>query len=473
MASLEKSSKTSEESSKATLKNPKGTRDYHPEQMAIRERVFEVIRSCFKRHGAVTIDTPVFELKETLMGKYGEDSKLIYDLADQGGEQLSLRYDLTVPFARYIAMNKLKNIKRYHIAKVYRRDNPAMTKGRYREFYQCDFDIAGEYDPLLPDAECVKIMTEILTDLPLGNFVVKINHRKLLDGIFAACGVPQEKFRSVCSAVDKLDKLEWTDVRKEMVELKGLDGAVADQIGNYVVRSGKLQLVEDLLHDPILSSQPAAKQGLEEMKKLLEYCNAFGVLDTVLFDISLARGLDYYTGVIFEAVLTGSPQETATSKTGETIGVGSVVGGGRYDELVGMFDANKKQVPCVGFSVGIERIFSVVESKPQFQTSGKPRAIETDVLVASGQQGLLTERMKLCNELWACKIKTELFHKVNPKLLNQFQYCEEHGIPFVAIIGQDELAQGHVKLRDTLTRNEMLVARSKLPEEIQRRLAEK
>lgn len=155
---------------KFVLKTPKGTRDYSPRQMAVREKVFDVIIRCFKRHGAEVIDTPVFELKETLTGKYGEDSKLIYDLKDQGGELLSLRYDLTVPFARYLAMNKLTNIKRYHIAKVYRRDNPAMTRGRYREFYQCDFDIAGQFDPMIPDAECLKIMCEILSSLQIGVF---------------------------------------------------------------------------------------------------------------------------------------------------------------------------------------------------------------------------------------------------------------------------------------------------------------
>merc|ERR1712212_1053464 len=135
--------------------------------------------STFKRHGAETIDTPVFELKEVLTGKYGEDSKLIYDLADQGGEILSLRYDLTVPFARYVAMNKIDKIRRFHIARVYRRDNPAMTRGRYREFYQCDFDIAGQYDAMLPDAECIKIVAEILSSLDIGDFVLKVNHRKL------------------------------------------------------------------------------------------------------------------------------------------------------------------------------------------------------------------------------------------------------------------------------------------------------
>lgn len=195
--------------------------------MAVREKVFDVIIRCFKRHGAEVIDTPVFELKETLTGKYGEDSKLIYDLKDQGGELLSLRYDLTVPFARYLAMNKLTNIKRYHIAKVYRRDNPAMTRGRYREFYQCDFDIAGNFDPMIPDAECLKIMCEILSSLQIGDFLVKVNDRRILDGMFAICGVSDSKFRTICSSVDKLDKVSWEEVKNEMVGEKGLAPEVA------------------------------------------------------------------------------------------------------------------------------------------------------------------------------------------------------------------------------------------------------
>ncbi len=152
---------------------------------------------------------PVFELREILAGKYGEDSKLIYDLADQGGEICSLRYDLTVPFARFLAMNtNIQNIKRYHIAKVYRRDQPAVAKGRMREFYQCDFDIAGAYDPMIPDAEILKITCEIFKALGWqGNFTIKINHRKILDGIFEVCGVPTDKLRMISSAVDKLDKV--------------------------------------------------------------------------------------------------------------------------------------------------------------------------------------------------------------------------------------------------------------------------
>lgn len=166
----------------------KGTRDMNPLQSAIKEKAINIIKEVFQKHGASEIDTPVFERKETLTGKYGEESKLIYDLEDQGGELLSLRYDLTVPFARYVAENKLTNIKRFHIAKVYRRDQPQMSKGRFREFYQCDFDIAGQSSPMIPEAEVLKVVVEILSNLEIGGFLIKINNRKFLDSIIELSG---------------------------------------------------------------------------------------------------------------------------------------------------------------------------------------------------------------------------------------------------------------------------------------------
>ncbi|XP_059999760.1 histidine--tRNA ligase, cytoplasmic [Lagenorhynchus albirostris] len=452
---------------KFVLKTPKGTRDYSPRQMAVREKVFDVIISCFKRHGAEVIDTPVFELKETLTGKYGEDSKLIYDLKDQGGELLSLRYDLTVPFARYLAMNKVTNIKRYHIAKVYRRDNPAMTRGRYREFYQCDFDIAGQFDPMIPDAECLKIMCEILSSLQIGDFLVKVNDRRILDGTFAVCGVPDNKFRTICSSVDKLDKVSWEEVKSEMVGEKGLAPEVADRIGDYVQQHGGVSLVEQLLQDPKLSQNKQALEGLGDLKLLFEYLTLFGIADKISFDLSLARGLDYYTGVIFEAVLLQPPAQAGE----EPLGVGSVAAGGRYDGLVGMFDPKGRKVPCVGLSIGVERIFSIVEQRLE-AVKEKVRTTETQVLVASAQKKLLEERLKLISELWDAGIKAELLYKKNPKLLNQLQYCEEAGIPLVAIIGEQELKDGVIKLRSVASREEVDVRREDLVEEIRRKTSQ-
>ncbi|KAM6953690.1 histidine--tRNA ligase isoform 2-T2 [Aplochiton taeniatus] len=455
------------------LKTAKGTRDYNPKQMAIREKVFNTIVSCFKRHGAETIDTPVFELKETLTGKYGEDSKLIYDLKDQGGELLSLRYDLTVPFARYLAMNKITNIKRYHIAKVYRRDNPAMTRGRYREFYQCDFDIAGQYDPMIPDAECLKIVYEILSELDLGDFRIKVNDRRILDGMFAVCGVPDAKFRTICSTVDKLDKMAWQDVRTEMVKEKGLSEEAADQIGEYVSMQGGMDLAERLLQDSKMSQSKQACAGLTDMKQLFSYLQLFKVTDKVVFDLSLARGLDYYTGVIYEAILTQTgPAAAAQNGAGEEgVSVGSVAGGGRYDGLVGMFDPKGRKVPCVGVSIGIERVFSIMEQKAE-ASAEKIRTTEVQVMVASAQKNLLEERLKLTAELWDAGIKAEVMYKKNPKLLSQLQHCEESGIPLVAILGEQELKDGVVKLRSVGSREEVDVSRADLIGEIKKRTTE-
>jgi len=458
---LELGDEPAKSSGKLVLKTAKGARDFQPEQMAIREKVLNKIINVFKCHGAVTIDTPVFELKEVLTGKYGEDSKLIYDLKDQGGEILALRYDLTVPFARYCAMNKIQSIKRYQIAKVYRRDNPSISRGRYREFYQCDFDIAGLFDAMVPDAECVKIVKDILQAMEVGKFVIKVNHRQILDGIFEVCGVAQDMFRTICSSVDKLDKSPWEEVRKEMVEEKNLDPAAADRIGEYVKHSGGLALIDELLEKD-LGKNKSAKAGLEDMKLFLKYSELFGCSDVVSFDLSLARGLDYYTGIIYEAILTDENKD----EKGEDIRVGSVAGGGRYDKLVGMFAEKKNaDVPCVGVSIGIERLFSIMESNVA-KNKSLIRTKDTEIYVASAQKNLLEERMKLCTLLWDAGIKAEQSYKKNPKMLNQLQYCEEESIPYALVIGESEIQQGVVKLRTIATREEIEIPRDQLVDKL-------
>lgn len=454
---------------KFVLKTAKGTRDYDPKQMVVREQVMKTITDCFKRHGASTIDTPVFELKDTLTNKYGEDSKLIYELKDQGGEMLALRYDLTVPFARYVAMNKIDSLKRYQIAKVYRRDTPAMTRGRYREFYQCDFDIAGQYDKMLADAECLRVIWEILTDLKLGDFEIKVNDRRILDGIFAICGCPEDKFRGVCSAVDKLDKMEWSEVKCEMLE-KGLDEKVANRIGEYVQMKGGKELIEKLLNEDEVKENKSAVEGLTDLKLLFDYIEIYNIIGQVSFDMSLARGLDYYTGVIYEAILTSEAAVTVDKKSGETVGVGSVSGGGRYDGLVGSFAAKGRSVPCVGLSIGIERIFAIIEA--QLANAGETmRTNESEIYVVSAHKGLIEEKMKLMEFLWKNGIKAQMSHKRNPQLLKQLQECESQGIPLAAVIGGNELEEGKVTLRDVKTRAEEKIDRECLIEEIRKRLS--
>ncbi|XP_034870202.1 histidine--tRNA ligase, mitochondrial [Mirounga angustirostris] len=458
--------KPHQEKSNFIIKTPKGTRDLSPQQMVVREKILDMVVGCFKRHGAKRLDTPAFELKEMLTEKYGEDSGLIYDLKDQGGELLSLRYDLTVPFARYLAMNKVKKMKRYQVGKVWRRESPTIVQGRYREFCQCDFDIAGQFDPMIPDAECLKIMCEILSGLQLGDFLIKVNDRRILDGLLAVCGVPESKFHAICSSIDKLDKISWNDVRHEMVAKKGLAPEVADRIGDYVQCHGGVSLVEEMFQDSRLSQNKQALEGLGDLKLLFEYLTLFGIAEKICFDLSLARGLDYYTGVIYEAVLLQTPAQAE-----ESFNVGSVAAGGRYDGLVGMFDPKGRKVPCVGLSIGVERIFAIVEQR--LKTSGqKIRTTETQVFVATPQKNFLHERLKLISELWDAGIKAELLYKNNPKLLTQLHYCEHMGIPLAVIIGEQELKEGVIKLRSVASREEVAIKRENLVAEIQKTLSE-
>ena len=446
---MEKGSKKKE-----LVKVVKGARDFLPEQMVIRERAFNLITGVFKKHGGVQIDTPVFELKETLMGKYGEESKLIYDLNDQGGELLSLRYDLTVPFARYMASHNLTSLKRFHIGKVYRRDNPQMGKGRFREFFQCDFDIAGgNYGLMIPDAEVIKIVVEILTQLPIGNFNIKINHRVLLDSIVEISGISNDKYKSVCSSIDKLDKEPWDKVEKELIEVKGITKEQAEKLKSFVNLKDKPKvLLDKLMQMKELIENEKGKKALNEMSILIDYLQILDVEKYCTFDLSLARGLDYYTGLIYETVLT------------DTNEVGSISGGGRFDNLIGMFSG--KQIPAVGVSIGIERIFNILEK--HYKNDDTLRSTYTDVLVCAAGKNLTKERFKIVNELWDNGINAEILYNENPRMDKQLDYGLKNKIPFLIFIGENELKENKIKIKCLANTQEMLIEREKMVEEIKK-----
>ncbi|KAK7900904.1 Cytoplasmic and mitochondrial histidine tRNA synthetase [Exophiala xenobiotica] len=460
------------------IKNPKGTRDWSGEDVDLLEDILAQISRVFRRHAGKKLDTPVFEREEVLKGKYGEDSKLIYDLKDQGGELLSLRYDLTVPFARWLAMNaNIKNYKRFAISKVYRRDQPAVAKGRMREFYQCDIDFAGASDPMMADSEVIAIIVEVFESLEwTGRYTIKINDRRILDGLFEVCGVPAEKIRMISSAVDKLDKLPWDEVKKEMVETKGLDEAVADKIKTYVTRKGGKDLLEELKKDEAMMANAKAKQGIEEMDALMSYLEAWGALDKLSFDLSLARGLDYYTGVIYEVVTEGSAPVIAdggavaqeTHKQGKkekkvldededrsndpSVGIGSVAAGGRYDHLVERFRPNA-DIPCVGISFGVDRIFSITKARiAKGETFSYVSSNAPDVYVMAfgggGFSGMPKERIQITKLLLDAGLKVEFTYKKKPKPQAQFKNAETAGAPFAVILGEDEQAKGEVRVKE-------------------------
>lgn len=292
---------------------------------------------------------------------------------------------------------------------------------------------------MIADIECLRIIYEVLNDLEIKSFLIKVNHRNILDGIFEVCGVPSKDFRPICSAVDKLDKNPWEDVKKEMIDEKGLPEEAADKIGTFVRQHGRTELIESL-SGAELGANKRAKEGLEQMNLLFKYAKLYNIDQSISFDLSLARGLDYYTGLIYEVIITD-----------DSVECGSIAAGGRYDGLVGMFaESSKWNVPCVGLSIGIERIFTIIEEKMSQQNT-----YPTQVLVISIGKGMTEERMKLLAKLWDGGIRAEHSLKSNAKLLNQFQYCEEKNIPYSVAFGGDELEKGIVKLRKMDTREEV------------------
>ncbi|GKT24323.1 Histidine--tRNA ligase, cytoplasmic [Aduncisulcus paluster] len=465
----------------------RGTRDYLPAQTCVREKALSLITSIFKKHGAQAIDTPVFELRDTLMSKYGEDQKLIYDLIDYGEEPLSLRYDLTVPFARFLAQHGITNLKRYHIAKVYRRDKPQMTKGRFREFYQCDLDISGVYDPMLPDAEVVSVVAEILKAIDVGKFTVRVNHRGLLDAIVDISGARdvtkdseedcELKFKTVCAAIDKLDKETWEDVREEMIHQRNIPAEAADIIGKLIHTSGSpMDVLKEVREDGRFDGHEGAQKALNDMELLFGYLKGLGTLCDVTFDLTLARGLDYYTGVVIEAVCLD-----------KDVGVGSIAGGGRYDHLVGMFSG--KDIPSVGASIGIERVFSILETKlakardkVRQETGGDAAAIAaatrklggvlggvrekaTDVFVSS-IGGFLEERLAIVGELWKNEIPTEFVYSARPSIKKQIDAALECEAVLMVTIGESEVEKNVVKIKHFASREEIEVPRDQMIEKV-------
>lgn len=403
--------------------------------MNARERILEHVNRAFRRHGAEHISTPLLERSETLVGPFreskteerrdgdgmGEEAKkLIYRIqAGEGEEALTLRYDLTMSFARFLANTGKEHFKRAQVGWVGRRDHPSMGKGRFRLFYQADFDIAGMKPNTLrmaSDAECIQFVGEVLRDMHLGPFVVKVNHIGLLDAILKACDVDDKLRATTCSSIDKLDKIPWSVVAEEL-RAKGL--VVAQITALEKLLKGK---EEDFRKDPVVSIQ--GKQALDDLGLCFTFLRAFGGVVNAVLEPSLARGLGYYTGIIFEAQFINHPS------------FGSVAAGGRYDNLVSKFCS--RSVPIVGASIGVDRILAIQESRAE----EKEKETETvQVLVASiGKEPELTAaRLDLLAKLWEANISAETFYEEGPKREAQLAYAIKKKITTVVWIGAKEL----------------------------------
>jgi histidyl-tRNA synthetase len=441
---------------------PQGTRDFGPDVVRKRAFIFNTIRSVFELYGFLPIETPAMENLETLMGKYGEEGdKLIFKILNNGldnpnkEEQIredfekilkgknnkgiterALKYDLTIPFARYVAMNHGQltfPFKRYQVQPVWRADRP--QKGRYREFYQCDADVVGS-NSLLNEVEFVNLYTDVFSKLGIAGCELRINSRKILAALAEVCG-GADKLTDITIAIDKLDKIGLEKVKEELSE-RGLTKEQILIIEKYLGIEGsnesKLASIKEIIQDT-----EDGKKGISELEFILNMINdqrakdenaKAGTTTSLIIDFTLARGLNYYTGIIFEA------------KAPASVKIGSIGGGGRYDDLTGLFGV--PNIPGVGISFGVDRIYDVMEELQLF-----PSKVEQGTRVLFFNTGL--EESKKAYELLAglrkSGIAAELFHE-QAKFDKQFKYAEKKQIPFIIIIGSKELDEKAFMIKD-------------------------
>lgn len=427
---------------------PKGTRDFSPAEMIKRNYIFDTIKSVFVKYGYLPLETPSMENLSTLMGKYGEEGdKLLFKILNSGdfqkkitAEDLTnlssgalatkvsdkgLRYDLTVPFARYVVQNQNNIVfpfKRYQIQPVWRADRP--QKGRYREFYQCDVDVVGSKS-LINELELIQIVSEVFALLNI-NVTMKLNNRKILYGIAESVGYA-DKMMDITIAIDKLDKIGINSVNEELLG-KGISSEAVAKLEPILTLSGtnneKLEQIAK-----IISTSEVGMQGVAEVAEILGYIDSLEVDIDLELDLSLARGLSYYTGAIFEV----------KAKDYE---IGSICGGGRYDDLTGIFGL--KNVSGVGISFGADRIYDVLNGLDLFP---KNSSVTTQVLFINFGGKSLIQSLKLLKNVRKEGISGEIYPE-NVKMKKQMDYANKRNIPYVAIVGEDEIESQLVSFKD-------------------------
>ncbi|MBQ2484231.1 MAG: histidine--tRNA ligase [Muribaculaceae bacterium] len=430
---------------------PKGTRDFAPIEMARRNYIFNTIKDVFALYGFQQIETPAMENLSTLMGKYGEEGdKLLFKILNSGDylkdapeamlterdslhltsriSEKGLRYDLTVPFARYVVQHRGElsmPFKRFQMQPVWHADRP--QRGRYREFYQCDADIVGS-DSLLNEVELVSMIDEVMARFGI-NVAIKLNNRKILTGIAQMIGAP-EKIVDITVAIDKMDKIGLDKVNEELLS-KGLSEAAVAQLRPLLTLSGdnaaKLATLEGLL-----AGIDEGQRGLEEMRYVLGHVQALGVRAQVEFDVSLARGLNYYTGTIVEVKALD-------------VAIGSITGGGRYDNLTGVF--GMPGLSGVGISFGADRIYDVLSELDLYPADTLATA---RVLFVNFGEREAAASLGHIKRLRAAGISAELYPDV-AKMKKQMSYANERSTPYVAMVGENELASGTIALKDMAT----------------------
>src|SRR5438132_1742091 len=432
----------------------RGMRDFLPADVRKREYVIGVIKEVYERYGFEPLETPAVENIETLMGKYGEEgNQLIFKILKRGEHEksgeadLALRYDLTVPLARVVAQyqNELpKFFKRYQIQPVWRADRPA--RGRFREFYQCDVDVLGSKS-MVVEAELISAASDALTALGFNDFTIRLNHRQVLSGILDQAGVPRDKHNDALISLDKMDKAGPEGVARELSDRGIVDASAVKLMRFFEGLAGAEHAVEwldlkgagdgraaynaDVLGRLVefIGSHELGAGGVDDLRQILKFTSGSAVRPQIKLDPTLARGLAYYTGAIIEINVADL--------------AGSLGGGGRYDNLVGMFLG--KDVPACGFSLGLERIIVVMSEREMFHA--KLVSSPADVMITIWNEDSIGESIALATELRSEDLCVDLYPEPD-KLAKQFKHASARGIPFVAIIGEDERLRGEVAIKE-------------------------
>jgi histidyl-tRNA synthetase len=427
----------------------RGMRDFLPADVRKREYVIGVIKEVYERYGFEPLETPAVENIETLMGKYGEEgNQLIFKILKRGEHEktgeadLALRYDLTVPLARVVAQyqNELpKFFKRYQIQPVWRADRPA--RGRFREFYQCDVDVLGSKS-MVVEAELIAAASDALTKLGFDDFEIRVNHRQLLISLGDRAGIRRDQLEPALTTIDKLDKIGYEGVEKELSQRIG--AASTATLVDFFRESPSLDRLMEFVGD-----DEKGVGGVDELRSIMKLTEASGIARRIRLDPSLARGLSYYTGAIMEISVSG---------------IGSLGGGGRYDNLVGMFLG--KDVPACGFSLGLERIIVVMSERNMFP----PELVSSpaDVMVTIWNEDSVGDSIALATELRSHGWRVDLYPEAD-KMGKQFKYASARGIPFVAIVGDDERARGEVAIKDMESGEQRSVRRAEVASAFQNR----
>ncbi len=427
-----------------------GFRDFLPAQMRVRQQVTGMLRDIFERFGYEPLDTPTLEAIEVLQGKIGQDEKLLYRFTDHGGREVGMRYDLTIPLARVVAMHAndlVLPFKRYHMGPVWRADRP--QRGRFREFWQCDADVVGTKS-VIADAEGVAIYNAVLAGCGFTDYAIRVNHRAVLAALAPYAGLPDTDAVTLIRAIDKLDKIGPEGVKGEMME-RGIPERAAERVLELVGFTGANDAVLAQMNG-LLADIPAAQAGLDDLARLFDYAAALGVPEgKALVFPALARGLDYYTGPVFETYVPEG-------------GVGSLGGGGRYDQLIGALGG--RDLPATGISVGLERLLVVMEERGM---AGATESV-TQALVAILPNDDPRHALALATELRAGGIRAEVTLDPKRNLMQQFTYAERKGIPYVLIAGSDERAANTATVRTLATRAQQQIPRADLAATLHRLL---